>query len=221
MRNLNRLYIYFSPALALFCHSRRHRNTPVEERKRSTRDEMQACVPWSRVRVNRTSDVSSPTRQQRLAAFRIRGWFAPRRRLSRDTSVPSLSLSLLLFSYATRCSLPPLLSWSKTHPHRSRQTSLPRPGTQCDLRCVAAHLVLVLLVSRSFCENPNAFLISALNLWIPLYVTRLFRIVIRAILHVWQKTAVCVVSFTYVTMNSLLHFFSAFFSSHYFACFIE
>lgn len=34
-------------------------------------------------------DATHTTREQQLAAFRIRGWFAPRRRLSRDTSTPS------------------------------------------------------------------------------------------------------------------------------------
>lgn len=36
-----------------------------------------------------TRDATHTTREQQLAAFRIRGWFAPRRRLSRDTSTPS------------------------------------------------------------------------------------------------------------------------------------
>ena len=36
-----------------------------------------------------TRDATQTTREQQLAAFRIRGWFAPRRRLSRDTSIPS------------------------------------------------------------------------------------------------------------------------------------
>lgn len=57
--------------------------------------------------------------------------------------LPSLSVSPSLL-LRRPLALPPVQS--KTHPHRSRQTSLPRSGTQCDLRCVAAHLVLVLLV---------------------------------------------------------------------------
>lgn len=36
-----------------------------------------------------TRDATHTTREHQLAAFRIRGWFAPRRRLSRDTSTPS------------------------------------------------------------------------------------------------------------------------------------
>lgn len=41
-------------------------------------------------------DATHTTREQQLAAFRIRGWFAPRRRLSRDTSPPSPASPSLL-----------------------------------------------------------------------------------------------------------------------------
>lgn len=56
-------------------------------------------------------DATHTTREQQLAAFRIRGWFAPRRRLSRDTSppLPRLSLSSLASPHHRSCfNLPPL-----------------------------------------------------------------------------------------------------------------
>lgn len=49
-----------------------------------TRDELYLDIP-----TRYTRDATLTTREQQLAAFRIRGWFAPRRRLSRDTSLPS------------------------------------------------------------------------------------------------------------------------------------
>lgn len=86
---------------------------------------------YSRARA-KPRDASLPTRQQRLPAFRIRGWFAPRRRLSRDTSVLSLSASLLL----RRPSLPSRVKRIPTE--LGKLPSLDRHSVRSLLRCGAS-----------------------------------------------------------------------------------